>query len=414
MSEQPSWERWSQRLADWMPYATLAIATVLGLLQPRPTAAEKAGTVALAVAAGAWVYLLYTRAPAPRGGHSPRMRVYFAGLLVLAAWLIVRERIFFIFLITGFFHASQLRPFSLTVAGIAVTSILINTLTSGFPWESIEEWTIFGSITVIQVVVLGLGTVLGEKLNEVSEQRRLAVAKLEAALRENASLQAQLVSQAREAGVLDERQRMAREIHDTLAQGLTGIITQLEAAEQAQGLPEAWRRHLHNASRLARASLAEARRSVEAGRPVALDKAPLPEALATAAREWTALNGVPVDVTTTGDPVRLHPDVETALLRTAQEALANVAKHARASRVGVTLSYMGDEVSLDVRDDGVGFVAPNGSGGREAGAGFGLSAMRQRVSRVAGTLDVESAPGEGTAISARVPALAAQPEERDT
>ncbi len=110
-------------------------------------------------------------------------------------------------------------------------------------------------------------------------------------------------------------------------------------------------------------------------------------------------------MTTTGDVQPLHAEVEVALLRTAQEALANVAKHANASRVGLTLSYMGDVVTLDVRDDGVGFKVPAGSDVR--GTGFGLSAMRQRVNRVAGTLAIESEPGAGTAISARVPAIVA-------
>ena len=98
-------------------------------------------------------------------------------------------------------------------------------------------------------------------------------------------------------------------------------------------------------------------------------------------------------------------EIEIALLRTAQEALANVAKHAHAGRVGLTLSYMEDLVTLDVRDDGVGFATVNGSGPRRprAEGGFGLAAMRQRVEGVAGTLEIESEPNAGTAISAAVP-----------
>jgi signal transduction histidine kinase len=282
--------------------------------------------------------------------------------------------------------------------------VLVNTVIAGFPTNP-EWWTIYVAIIVIQTLAIGGGGLLGERLSEQSEQRRLAVARLEAALEENAGLHAQLLAQAREAGVLDERQRMAAEIHDTIAQGLTGIVTQLEAAEQAHDRPEAWQRHVRNAIGLARESLSEARRSVEGSRPEHLETARLPDALSEVARQWSELNGVPVDVITTGVVQPLHPEIEVALLRTAQEALANVAKHANASRAGLTLSFMGDVVTLDVRDDGVGFEVPAGSDVR--GTGFGLSAMRQRVNRVAGTLAIESEPGSGTAVSARVPAVVA-------
>ena len=184
---------------------------------------------------------------------------------------------------------------------------------------------------------------------------REANRRLEATLAENAGLHQQLLTQAREAGVLDERQRMAREIHDTLAQGLTGIITQLQAAEQAADDPAGWHRHFDAATRLARESLSEARRSVDALRPEPLETARLSEALADVAGRWSALHGIPVQVTTTGTARPMRPEAEVALLRTAQEALANVAKHAQATRVGVTLSYMEYEVALDVRDDGRGF-----------------------------------------------------------
>jgi signal transduction histidine kinase len=120
------------------------------------------------------------------------------------------------------------------------------------------------------------------------------------------------------------------------------------------------------------------------------------------------MHGVPVSCTTTGTPRVTRPEIEVALLRTAQEALANVAKHAHAGRVGLTLSYMEDLVTLDVRDDGIGFAGVNGAGPfrpRDAQGGFGLAAMRQRVESVAGTLEIESEPDAGTAVSAAVPAL---------
>jgi signal transduction histidine kinase len=184
-------------------------------------------------------------------------------------------------------------------------------------------------------------------------------------------------------------------------------------------------RRIDTAAQLARDSLSEARRSVQALRPEALAANPrLPDALAEVAGRWSAVNGVSAAVTTTGDQIGLHAEIEVTLLRVAQEALANVAKHAAASRVGITLSYMADIVTLDVRDDGAGFrlpdpgrpagdrgrtpagvcAAPHADGDGRSG-GFGLTAMRQRVQRVAGTLAIESEPGTGTAVSASVPAI---------
>ena len=207
--------------------------------------------------------------------------------------------------------------------------------------------------------------------------------------------------------MLDERQRMAardprhdrpgpdRDRHPARG-GRAGRATGPRTGSGTSGTRSAWP---------ARACRRRGDRSRARG-PSTLETARLPDALAEVARQWSELNGVPVEVVTTGDVQPLHPEVEVALLRTAQEALANVAKHANASRAGLTLSYMGDVVTLDVRDDGVGFEVPAASR-RAPGPGFGLSAMRQRVNRVAGTLAIESEPGGGTAISARVPAIVA-------
>ena len=398
------YERWGERLTDWCSYVTLALSAVLSLAWTNDSAGERLLTAGLVVLAVLWVFFGYTRAPRPRQAHPVRMVVYFIGLLVIASLLATREYLFFIFLITGFFHATVLRPWPVLIGGVFATSVLVNTVIGGFPTTT-EWWTIYVAIIVIQTLAIGAGGLLGEKVAEQSEQRRQAVTRLEAAMEENAGLHAQLLTQAREAGVLDERQRMAGEIHDTIAQGLTGIVTQLEAAEQAKDRPDEWQRHVRNAAGLARESLSEARRAVEGSRPERLEMARLPDALAEVARQWSALNGVPVEVVTTGDVLPLHAEVEVALLRMAQEALANVAKHANASRAGLTLSYMGDVVTLDVRDDGIGFKVPDEADKR--GSGFGLTAMRQRVNRVAGTLAIESEPGNGTAISARVPAIVA-------
>jgi signal transduction histidine kinase len=187
-----------------------------------------------------------------------------------------------------------------------------------------------------------------------------------------------------------------------------GIITQLQAAQRTGLGEDAAARRVDQAIELARESLTEARRSVQALAPQPLAGARLPDAIQDVAQRWSDLHGLDVSVTTTGTPRVMRPEIEVALLRTAQEALANVAKHARASRVGLTLSYMEDLVTLDVRDDGVGFATVNGTEPRrprDAQGGFGLSAMRQRVEGVAGRLEVESEPEAGTAICASIPAV---------
>jgi signal transduction histidine kinase len=410
-AQKPGWERYGDAMVGWCGYFLLVPATILALLAGPKDIAWQITTLAIAALTAAWIYLVFTRLPLPRQKHRLRVAVFFVGILALGSVLTVRQPLFFIFLISGFLYASILRPLPLAVVGVFATSFLINTLLAGFP-KTPEAWTFYVVIITLQTVIIGAGSILGEKVTEQNEERRQALARLEAALEENAGLHAQLLTQAREAGVLEERQRMAREIHDTIAQGLTGIITQLEAADQLRDSAEDRNRHLANARKLARESLTEARRSVEASMPAALEAGTLPEALESVAHEWSEINAIPVDVTVTGDVTPLHPEIEVALLRTAQEALANVARHAGASRAGLTLSFMGDVVTLDVRDDGVGFTPPEPGTGD--GSGFGMTGMRQRVARVAGSLAIESEPGGGTAVSARVPAIAAGPNVTST
>jgi signal transduction histidine kinase len=214
-----------------------------------------------------------------------------------------------------------------------------------------------------------------------------------------------LVEEGRQIGVLAERQRLARKIHDTLAQGFTSIVMHLEAAEQAlPASPETALGHIDWARGTARESLAEARRVVWALRPDILEGASLPEAIEHLVGRWSEESGVTAstDVTGTARPLPTH--AEATLLRATQEALANVRKHARARNVAVTLSYMVDMVALDVRDDGVGFdPAQNPRDNGNAAGGFGLAAMRERVEQQGGKLIIESVPGEGATLVVELP-----------
>jgi signal transduction histidine kinase len=218
----------------------------------------------------------------------------------------------------------------------------------------------------------------------------------------------------RQAGVLKERQRMAHEIHDTLAQGFTSIVMNLEAAEGTlpRDLGRA-RHHLDQAQFTARESLTEARRLVWALRPEPLESASLPEAIGRLTKRWSEESRVGADVTVTGHPRPLSPEIEATLFRAAQEALNNVRKHARASRVALTLSYMGDMVALDARDDGVGFdpLRTAIKAKDRTSGGFGLKGMRERIEQAGGSLSVESAPGEGSTLAVELPMIALESED---
>ncbi|WP_350346824.1 sensor histidine kinase [Agromyces sp. G08B096] len=244
------------------------------------------------------------------------------------------------------------------------------------------------------------------------------------------STREELAAASREAGSLAERERLAREIHDTVAQGLSSIQMLLHAAER--DVPDATtRERLRLARETAAENLAETRRFIRELTPPALDEQTLPAALrrlAAATSEQAAQAGRPtrVSFTISGDAIPLPMALEATLLRTAQASLANVLQHADATRADLTLSYLGDEVALDLVDDGIGF-APDAGGARAAGVaraagaarpaasveaeasrgGFGLAAIRRRAEQLGGSAVVESSPGDGTAVSVRLPVEAA-------
>ena len=403
----PAPEGWTGRylrsLGGSVPFATLGLGAALSQLQPYTDLQSRLMVLSLAVLAAMWVFVLYTRRAPQWRQPVWVMLIYFAGLLVLSWLLEARSPFFIAFVIIGFLQAFIVFPSGLAVLAIAATSCVMYMAPAGSGWRDPKTWPLLAFLVLLQTAAVSGGGYIGVHMTKEQERRLKMVAQLQAALKENAGLHAQLVTQAREAGMLDERQRLAGEIHDTLAQGLAGIITQLEAAEVAEGADE-WRVHAETARTLARQSLGEARRSVQALRPSALENSRLPEAIAKLTNDWSVASGIAVQIETIGEPVPLNPELEVTLFRVAQEALTNVAKHAHATRVGLTVSYLDDVVLLDVRDDGAGFDLEHARAETGPdGHGFGLSGMQQRVGRIGGRLEIESTRGAGTAISASVP-----------
>ena len=231
------------------------------------------------------------------------------------------------------------------------------------------------------------------------------------ALAHQATLAIQLTrlsAQSRQSAVMAERNRMARDIHDTLAQGFTGVIVQLEAAGEAMSQSRTARvsDHLSQAGELARESLREARRSVQALRPQALEGKQLSEALKDLIEKMTSGTTVKAEFTLQGNQQKLPPEWEINLLRIGQEVLTNVLRHARASAFNVLLVFDGREIRLNLRDDGCGFDP------QRRHDGFGLQGIRERAEGMGGQLSIQSANGKGTVISIVIPlANASEPEK---
>ncbi|MEU9383013.1 sensor histidine kinase [Streptomyces sp. NPDC048279] len=398
--------RWEQ-LHTWGPFGFLGISVVLGIATADPHTSRAVWSTAWSLTGAAVVLQLWwhgTRSRRPDRGRTPTPAGggYYVVRWALAFALAWLNPFFAFYAATGYMDADELLPRRWRRLGLLASAVTVaGAQAGGMPFHSVLQWVLFGVLLPVNSVLQMAIAHLNEQERQRSRERTETIAALRQALDENAALHAQLLVQAGVAGAPDERRRLAAEIHDTIAQGLAGIIAQLQVVTNTPD-PKAAEEHVGRALALARHSLGEARRSVHNLAPVALEHDGLPEALRKTVSEWGERTDTRAEFTLTGTAEHLHEEVAATLLRIVQEALSNAARHARASRVGVTLSYLGDEVILDIRDDGTGFdllALP----ARSSAGGFGLDGMRARAERIAGALTVESEPGLGTALSARVP-----------
>lgn len=363
----------------------------------------------LAVLAAVWLAGVLALCPRQAGvgigrGHWLWRATYYAGLLVLLAGLVAWSPWFMLVSWTACVYAFMLFEARWGFWGAAVGGVALTVAQAGSLVPSSPEAAPLFVLSVVAPLLAG-GWYLGR---ESSARRRLigeladVNAGLRAAAAANARLRGQLVEQARQAGVEQERQRMAREIHDTLAQDLSAVVAQLEVALTVAGREGRWRAPVAQARDVARDGLGEVRHLVQALASPLLDGAALAGALCVLARRWQRQTGIEVACHCDEDVPPLPEEARAALLRVAQAALANVAEHAGASRARLTLSWVEGMVLLDVWDNGGGFE-PGQIQDRVRGRGFGLSGMRQRLVQVGGRLEIESTPGQGTAICACVP-----------
>lgn len=411
-----------------LPAAMLVLATLLCL---GTSALFTPGTSPLLYLAIAVVGLLY-RWWWERSGAFLRIGavIGFAAHCLACVALVTLNPMYGFYAFIGYFDAVRVftgRALWGAIVAVAAATALSQ---SGGIYGLWASPPLFALILAVNVALSGTLITVEKRREEAVARREETVARLEEAQRENAALQAQLLARARDAGILEERARLSREIHDTVAQGLVGVITQLEALraqDVGSGCAESSRRRIERAGQAARQSLAEARRAVAALASPHLDDADLPTGLRRLVRTWAEESGIDAQLVVDGalptvgipgttcspgspdSPDRPgHGGAETSttapggrhdadLLRIAQEALANAARHSGATRATVTLTYVEDQVRLDIRDDGRGFDPEAIRYGR------GIAGMRERLGAVGGTLDVESSPGGGCVVSAAVP-----------
>jgi signal transduction histidine kinase len=278
-----------------------------------------------------------------------------------------------------------------------IGTVLVVTAFSLVRWAQLD----FSSDSLTEILIsstisMGLSLSLGLFINRIvfeAESRAQTIDELRAT-------QARLAASERDRGVHEERERISREIHDTLAQGFTSVVALSRAAQAAlaRGDTASARERLALIEHTASDNLDEARLIVAELTPGHLQSRTLGEALERLGALVTSETGMRADVRVAGNPVPLGGSAEVVILRTAQEALSNVRRHASAARVDLTLAYDDpDEVVLTVRDDGLGFDLDG------ARSGFGLDGVQARAAEVGGAVEVLSEPGTGTTLRLVVP-----------
>ncbi|MCB2174710.1 MAG: sensor histidine kinase [Actinomycetales bacterium] len=389
---------WRRTVRGWdVAFYLMLALTAAGVVVTRPTTVSL--TVALAaLAALAVAYQLAGHRAAMSGSMrlaASYLAVLFVVVPVVASASVAGSVLLFIAYSQIWFFAPNRRTGILLVVGMTLVAFTaIGYQAQVRTAEDFASLATQGGVTILFAVLLGLWVT---QVAEQSEERAQLLDRLEEA-------QAELVEIHHAAGVTAERERMAREIHDTLAQGFTSIImvSQAVQADLARGRLDAARERLDLVERTARDNLAEARALVSAFAPVGLAETGLDAALQRLADRFGEETGLVVVVRLDASGATLSRDREVILLRAAQEALTNVRRHAQASKVELSLTDAADgSVQLEVTDNGRG-IEP------EAAEGFGLRGMRDRVRSGGGELAVSSGTDRGTRVQVRLPATEEQ------
>ncbi|MCC2593781.1 sensor histidine kinase [Tessaracoccus sp. OS52] len=382
--------RWLGRGLVAAPFVLLALAFVVTLaLGGAPVAPDRLPWLIAVTSTTLGLRLWLLRC----GSRGERIAGFVLNLALTLA-LVSMSPVFGIYAFVGYLDAVAVFPARGQAWALIAAASLSALAQSGGPDGVVQRPVLFGFLLLANGG-LAVGMVHVDRHRQQTVTRlRAALDELEEAHRINEALQHQIVEQARESGVLEERQRLSRDIHDTVAQGLIAALRQIEAASESSSLTDA-RAVLDRVDRTVRDCLAEARRAVSALASPLLDHSDLHYALSSLCAAWSEGTRIAATFRTTGDPNPTPHDAD--LLRICQEALSNVAKHSHATAVDVTLTYTTQDVRLRVADDGDGFDPAATTGG------FGLAGIRERLRGASGALDLELPEGGGCVLTAVVP-----------
>ncbi|MFD0338307.1 sensor histidine kinase [Streptomyces sp. NPDC127117] len=395
--------RWLTALMHTAFFLLLGASLTRFLLR-HPGEARTPWIIALSVA----IAVLYVLGPVLGSRPTPRSLVWLGVLVAVWMVLVVLAPSFAWCAVPLFFTGLRILPPRAALALVALLTLFVVAaqlrLAEGFDPNLVLAPPAVAAVATAVFVHMQRQAV---RQRELSERQRELIDDLLRTRRE-------LAATERREGTLAERQRLSMEIHDTLAQGLSSQQMLLQAADRTWDTdPGTARRHVRTATGIAERNLAEARRFVHDLAPADLAEGGGLEAAlhALAARETAQGQGrLTVRCHVEGERLTALPDrVQSALLRIAQGALANVKEHANATEAALTLTHLDDRVVLDIADNGQGFVPTGRTGATGSVRGHGLPAIRARLHQLGGTLTIESVSGEGTVLSAAVPLTATAP-----
>lgn len=374
-------------------YGSVPVAAAVAVAQGDAGPVQVAWQMAVSALIVAWYSYWVVRHGHTVARSSASSAWYFGVLAVLWLVLVASHPTYELLFPTVFAQMLGHLHWRSAIAGSALASLLVHAP------ETVRTGRLDPAHLVFALVGLGILVLIIVSLRAITDQstrRQQLVESLEATRQELAQME-------RRAGTLAERQRLSGDIHDTVAQGFASIVTLLEATRVAlkSGSPRA-ADHVELALQAARDGLDETRRVVWALRPEPLERGSLGDAIGRIAARLGQETGIAARAVVTGQARPLAAELEVTLLRAAQEAVANVRRHARARQVVLTLSYLDDVVLLDACDDGVGFD-PEALQVEAGRAGLGLVGMRERVDALRGSLTIESSPGQGSTLRLELP-----------